>query len=127
MSNGVDPDTIRKAMVSPRWAALTRLDTSVEELAQWDPRLLRQSRVDVQALYVPPGDPTLFVRLQFGLTAPVGQPPAEMPVPFAPGEHRPAGVHLHWAPPDSLLRGEVREVEGGATNRLALPPLPDRW
>ena len=131
MSDGFDPGVIKKAMVSSRWAAITRLGTTVDAIGQWDTQLIRQTRVlvpiDVQALYVPAGDTTPFVRLPLAVTSQDGQPPADMPAPMAPGAPRPAGVHLHWAPPDALLRGEVRRVEEGSRNRLGLPPLPDRW
>ena len=131
MSNGHDPEVIKKAMVSPRWAAITRLGTTVDAIAEWDTDLLRQTRVlvpvDVQALYVPTGDTTPFVQLRFAVTSPDEQPPASMPAPLAPGAARPPGIHLHWAPPDALLRGEVQRVDEGSRNRLGLPPLPDRW
>ena len=55
MSDGFDPGVIKKAMVSPRWAAITRLGTTVDAVGQWDAQLIRQTRVlvpiDVQALY----------------------------------------------------------------------------
>ena len=37
-----------------------------------------------------------------------------MPEPFADGTPRPAGVHLHWAMPDALLRGTLDDVAAGA-------------
>ncbi len=36
-----------------------------------------------------------------------------MPAPFDEGSPRPAGVHLHWAMPDALLRGELDTAESG--------------
>jgi hypothetical protein len=131
MSKRFDPEEIKRAVVSPRWSGLVRADLSAEAISRWDKSLLRDTRVlvpiDVQALYVPPGDETQYVRLPFALTTPDGQPPEAMPAPFAAGERRPAGVHLHWAPPDSLLRGRLARVAEGSLNRLALPALPDRW
>ncbi|GAB3002908.1 hypothetical protein [Saccharothrix stipae] len=119
------PDLVAKAMVDPEWSRLVRLDLDVPGLRTWDPTLLRESRVlvpvDVQALYVPQGSAERFVRLPFAATAPDGQPPEPMPEPFDPGAPRPPGVHLHWALPDALLRGNVDE------DRLGLPLLPDRW
>ena len=50
-----------------------------------------------------------------------------MPPPFSAGTPRPAGVHLHWAMPDALLRGALAERPDGSANRLGLPVLPDRW
>src|SRR5450631_4547387 len=127
---------ITKAMVSPRWSALVRTDTDVAAIGTWDHNLVRDSRVlvpmDVQALYIPPGNPAspdsaeLFVRLPFVLTAPDGQPPESMPAPFTAGAPRPPGVHLHWALPDALLRGTLQD-RTGQPNRLDLPALPDRW
>jgi hypothetical protein len=131
MSSQFDPEVVKKAMVSPRWSGLVRLDTTVDAIARWDPLLLRDGRVlvpvDVQALYVPPGDTTQFVRLPCGLTTPDGQPPENMPDPMAVGAPRAAGVYLHWAPPDSLLRGSLENVPDASRNRLSMPPLPDRW
>ena len=131
MAGRFDIQTIQQAMVSARWSGLVRLDTTPAALATWDPGLLRESRVlvpvDVQALYVPPGDPTKYVRLPFALTT-VDEAPAEpMPAPFADGAVRQSGVYLHWAPPDALLRGTLQDVPDGSSNRLAMPPLPDRW
>lgn len=131
MASRFDPQTIQQAMVSPRWAGQVRLGTTPEAVATWDPGLLRESRVlvpvDVQALYVPPGDQTPYVRLPFALTAADGAPAEPMPAPFADGVIRPPGVYLHWAPPDALLQGTLQDVEDGSSNRLGMPALPDRW
>ena len=35
------------------------------------------------------------------------------------------GVHLHWALPDALTQGEVKERSG--TERLTMPTVPNRW
>lgn len=43
------------------------------------------------------------------------------------GRPGPPGVHLHWAMPDALLRGTIRQRADGSENRLTLPLLPDRW
>lgn len=126
-----DPDVVKRALTTARWAALARTDASVAEIARWDPSLLRQTRVlvpiDVQALYVPEGDASLFVKLPFALTTRDGQPPETMPGPFAPGVVRAPGVHLHWAPPDALLNGTLQPRPDASRNRLGLPALPDRW
>jgi hypothetical protein len=131
MSSKFDPATIKTAMVSSRWSGLARLDMAVADLATWDPRLVRHSRVlvpvDVQALYVPAGDTTKFVRLPCALTTPDGQPPEKMPEPLSEGVTREPGVYLHWAPPDALLRGTLTQVPDASRNRLGMPPLPDRW
>jgi hypothetical protein len=127
----IDPGKLREAMVSPRWTALTRAGLDLASVGRWDPGLLRESRVlvpiDVQALYVPAGSTEAMVRLPFALTEPDGQPPATMPDPFDPGAAREAGVHLHWAMPDALLRGTLAARPEGTINRLALSALPDRW
>ena len=80
--------------------------------------------VDLQALYVPNGHAERYVKLPMALgpdAARDGSPPFQTPVA------RPRGVHLHWALPDGLLRGEMGETGGGAGVSLSLPPLPDRW
>ncbi|HKE70007.1 MAG TPA: hypothetical protein VKB55_12165 [Nocardioidaceae bacterium] len=124
------PEAIAKLTTTPRWSALVRTGLDVDGILTWDPGLVRQSRVlvpiDVQALYVPPGDAEQYVRLPFVLTAPDGQPPEPMPSPFDPGAPRPAGVHLHWALPDAVLQGSL-EDRRDSSNRLDLRPLPDRW
>ena len=62
MPSRFDPDIIRKALISPRWAGQVRLDASPAAIARWDKTLVRDTRVlvpiDVQALYVPAGDTT---------------------------------------------------------------------
>lgn len=127
----LDPGSIKQAVVTPRFAGLVRLNLSPEAIGTWDPALLRQSRalvpVNVQALYVPTGDPALYVKLPCALTTPDGQPPEKTPDPMAAGVKRDPGVYLHWAPPDALLRGTVQPVPDDAANRLGMPPLPDRW
>jgi hypothetical protein len=124
-----DPESVSQAMASPRWSALVRTGLDARAVACWDPRLVRESRVlvpvDVQGLYVPAGSSEPMVRLPLALAAPDGQSPAEPTPVLDPGTPRPAGVHLHWAPPDALLRGTL--ADNGAANRLQLPALPDRW
>ena len=124
------PEAVAKAMTSARWATLVRTGLDLQAVGTWDPTLVRESRVlvpvDLQALYVPAGDAEPYVRLPFVLTARDGQPPAPMPAPLVDGMPRSPGVHLHWAMPDALLRGSL-EDRGEVSNRLDLPPLPDRW
>jgi hypothetical protein len=124
-----DPGTIAKAVATPRWTALVRTGIDAAAVGTWDPQLVRETRVlvpiDVQALYVPAGSTEPMVRIPLSLTSPDGQPPAPQPAVLAPGTPRPSGVHLHWAPPDALLRGSLGDH--GETNRLQLPSLPDRW
>ena len=89
----------------PRWR---KLDVDVATLGTWDRRLPRDKRilvpVDVQAWSCPPADAEA--------TRADRRRRADDPAPFAAGPPRPAGVHLHWAMPDALLRGT--HVEGGA-------------
>jgi hypothetical protein len=78
--------------------------------------------VDVQALYHPAGHGETYVHLPMELGGPAG---AEDPVPpFSAPRDRPAGVHLHWALPDGLLRGEL---EDRADAPLKMRALPNRW
>lgn len=130
------PDAIREVIRSKRFLAADRARMDLDEIATWDQRLLRDPRllvpVDVQALYVPDGSDEPMLRLPMLVAGGDGElaTVAEdgMPEPFAEGSPRPAGVHLHWAMPDALLRGRLEDASGGTSNnRLALPPLPDRW
>jgi hypothetical protein len=130
VSAGYDPELVAAMMTAARYSALVRTGLEVDEIATWDPGVLRDARllvpVDLQALYVPvgtePGEP--MVRLPSYLR--VGEGEAPLPPPFAAGTPRPPGVHLHWALPDALLRGRLREP-GAPGDRLELPALPDRW
>ena len=125
------PDDLLALQSSARWAAQVRLELDQEEVVHWDPGMLRERRVlvpvDLQALVVPKDGDERFVPLPFALSTVDGADPAPMPVPFAAGEGREPGVHLHWAMPDALLRGALEEVPEGSENRLGLPALPDRW
>jgi hypothetical protein len=128
----LEPELVREVIASKRFLAQDRVQVGIDEIATWDRHLVRESRllvpVDVQALYVPPGHDEPMVRLPMQLTTPEGTTAAEgMPAPFDEGEPRPAGVHLHWAMPDALLRGTLDTAAKATTNRMGLPPLPDRW
>src|SRR5215467_8837473 len=98
MSPPIDPDQVRKAMVSPQWAGMVRLDADLKTIGTWDTGLIRHPRmlvpVDVQALYVAPNSDELFVRLPFTLTTPDGSDPEKMPEPFDKGVARKPGIHL---------------------------------
>ncbi|CAN5780230.1 hypothetical protein BH18ACT2_BH18ACT2_13070 [soil metagenome] len=127
-------ETVREAIYSKRFLAADRARLDVAEIGSWDEFLLREHRllvpIDVQALYVPEGGDEPMVRLPMLVAGPGGQGVQDvedgMPDPFTDGEPRPPGVHLHWAMPDALLRGRLAQ-DATATNRLGLPPLPDRW
>lgn len=130
-----NPEQIRALTQSKRFLAADRAQLDVREIATWDKYLLREHRllvpVDVQALYVPQGSAEKMVRLPM-LVAGEGGVELQnvedgMPDPFDAGQVRPAGVHLHWAMPDALLRGALAQRDDGSANRLQLPVLPDRW
>lgn len=124
----LDAALIARAVLDRRWTVLARTGIDLAGVATWDHTLDRRTRilvpVDVQAMVVPKsgGEPTVAVT---GTPASDGNPGD--PPPFAPGVVRPAGVHLHWAMPDALLRGRQRTGADGAPPALELPPLPDRW
>ena len=123
------PDIVKAQLLNPRWSALARTGLDLDAVSHIDPALLRDSRVlvpiDVQALYVPPGHTEPTVRLPLSLAGADGADPPPATGILEDGPPRAPGVHLHWAMPDALLRGELGDH--GETNRLKLPPLPDRF
>jgi len=139
VTNHLTPAEIAKVAESPRFAVLTRTDAGLSTLATWDPALSRDVRllvpIDVQALVAAPGAgqqgvPTETVvpitTDQDSVTAAKPTPPA----PFGAAVNRSLGVHLHWAMPDGLTRGDAgaaRNTLVAAGNPTGLPPLPDRW
>lgn len=128
-----DAGSIREITRSKRFLAADRAKLDIAEIATWDKYLLREHRllapIDVQALYVEPGSKEKMVRLPMLVAGEGGATNVEdgLPDPFTEGTPRPAGVHLHWAMPDALLRGTLQTRADGSANRLALPLLPDRW
>jgi hypothetical protein len=93
--------------------------------------------IDVQALAVGPTGPagqqavpTETVVPIVADNAPESTKLPRPPDPFAaPGPRQP-GVHLHWAMPDALTRGDAGAARGNAVppgNPMNMPPLPDRW
>ncbi len=78
--------------------------------------------VDVQALYVPPNHAERYVKLPMELTG--LEPDRKVQPPFSAPRSRPQGVHLHWALPDGLLRGEMQDDEDAP---IAMRSLPNRW
>ena len=129
VSDRFDAETIAKATASPRWSALVRTGVDAATIGTWDPGLVRDTRVlvpiDVQALYVPAGSTEPMCRIALALAAADGDPPAAATPVLEDGPPREAGVHLHWLPPDALLRGSFDADR--STNRLGLATLPDRW
>jgi hypothetical protein len=123
--SAVDPGEL---VFDARWAAVTKLDVDAATVATWDRGLPRDSRllvpIDVQALFVPVGGDESMVRLPSALNAADGRG-LGFPASFTAGTRRPAGVHLQWAPPDALMRGQLDVTPD--RNRLGLPALPDRW
>ena len=129
---GVDPAELAAVLQSKRFLAVSRAKVDVNAIGTWDDNLLRDMRllvpVDVQALVVPQGGDEPMLRLPMLVAGDgVDDPSKGMPPPFAAGQARPAGVHLHWAMPDALLRGRLEQRDDGVSNRLSLPQLPDRW
>ncbi len=114
----VSPQVLAAAAFTKRWGGMAAADVDLATVATWDRHLVRDRRVlvpvDVQALVVPAVDGEATVA--------VGGIPGD-PDPFDAGAVPQAGVHLHWAMPDALLRGGTAE----ATGELAMPALPDRW
>src|SRR5690606_17714713 len=102
--SSLPPDAIARALQSPRWTRLVRVGLDAAQVAAWHTGLLRQPRVlvpiDVQALCVEPESRARCVRRPFARTRPEGEDAEKMTEPFDEGVERPAGVHLHWAPPD---------------------------
>ena len=117
----ISTELAEKALMSARFDLLGKLGIDVATIATWDPTLSRSDRilvpVDVQAYVVPAGgapeEPTLDL---------TGNREAD-PAPFADGRPREAGVHLHWAMPDSLLIARTDT----ATKSPVLRVLPDQW
>ena len=110
--------TLSKAVFDERWAWLVRADTDLGSITTWDSMLPRNRRVlvpvDVQAYVAHPDVAETLV--------PVTGGPGD-PLPFADGVTPEPGVHLHWALPDALLRGQ----ESSAGGELEMKELPDRW
>ncbi len=114
----LQPENLQQAVYSPRWAWLVRADVDVKTVVTWDRKLPRNRRVlvpiDVQA-YVASENPAETL-------VPVSGGPDDPP-PFADGDKPAAGIHLHWAMPDALLRGS----ESADSDELEMTLLPDRW
>ncbi|MDH5545471.1 MAG: hypothetical protein OEZ43_07760 [Gammaproteobacteria bacterium] len=108
--------TLDNAIYSERWAWLVRASTDIGSITTWDPNLLRDKRILV------PIDVQAYFSNETELLTPVTGGPND-PAPFSEGSVASYGVHLHWAMPDALLRGQ-HEEHGDA---LVLPKLPDRW
>jgi hypothetical protein len=115
----LSPKILQQAVFDQRFTAAARTGVDLGVLETWDRSLPRHSRIlvpiDVQAYVMPvDGDE---------MTVPVCSFGDDEPLPFDEGEVKAPGVHLHWAMPDSLLRGRDNPI----TKRLEFPALPDRW
>lgn len=134
MRSKITPAKVAKAMASPRAAVLVRTDLDLAQAATWDPTLPRDARllvpIDLQALAVAPGAHYKIVATETILPAAGAAAEPGPPVPFGAFTERAVGVHLNWAMPDGLTRGDagaVRATGVAAGNPMGLPPLPDRW
>jgi len=124
----IPPDVLAKAVISPRFIALSQLGVSVGDLVNFDATLLREPRllvpVDVCALVVRAGDEPM-VRLPFRAEDDVAPDPTDA------GSAREPGVHLLWSVPAALGRGTLIDdpaAPGDHSRRLLeLRTLPDRW
>lgn len=90
--------------------------------------------IDVAALVVGPSGvqavPTETVIPNSAPNSPESATLPRPPQPFGDPFQRAPGVHLHWAMPDGLTRGnagQAREGTVAAGNPTGLPALPDRW
>jgi hypothetical protein len=157
--NAYDPQRFAEVSSGQEFSVATRVGVAADLLATWDGDLLREPRVcvpiDVQALVVPRTAPAGTEAV--ALTGPLspgsgagefggGTDPGPAhdvltgPAPFTDASPRAAGVHLHWALPDALLRGVLADPtpaseepsadttgpspRGGG---LRMAALPDRW
>ena len=128
MADPIKPSTIKALLDSQNWTMATR----VEELAvkpevlfpkpEPPPRPALVVPVDVQALYIPPDHTERYVKLPMELAD--LKPENKVQPPFEATRARAKGVHLHWALPDGLLRGEMQDDEEAP---IAMRPLPNRW
>lgn len=112
------PEVLDQAVYSQRWAWLARANVDVKTIVTWDRKLPRNRRILV------PIDVQAYVATENSLetVVPVTGGPDDPP-PFAGGDKPAAGIHLHWAMPDALLRGG----ESAAGGELEMPLLPERW
>ena len=109
---------LTKAVYDERWAWLVRANTDLGSVITWDPNLRRSKRIlvpiDVQAYVANEANRETLVSVTGG---------PDDPLPFAEGTVPEAGIHLHWALPDALLRGG----DSAAGGELEMTELPDRW
>lgn len=128
MADRIKPSTMEILLGKQNWAMATaagELAIDPEHLfpaPEPPPRPALVVPVDVKALYVPSNHAERYVKLPFQLTG-LG-PDRNVQPPFSAPRSRARGVHLHWALPDGLLRGEMQDNEEAP---IAMRPLPNRW
>ncbi|WP_187429772.1 hypothetical protein ROLI_015710 [Roseobacter fucihabitans] len=128
MADRIKPGLMKSILSSGNWALASGVQEQVLDAQQLfakptpkpDPALLVP--VDVQALYVPTSHSERYVRLPLELGE--GAKKGEHIAPFSIPRARSKGVHLHWALPDGLLRGEMVE---DADTPVKMRALPNRW
>ncbi len=126
---------ISDAIALQRYAALARLGGDPATLGTFDPALIRDARLlvpmDVRGLFVATAGAIQAVPTETVLPiATAGDVMPVPPQPFGPPVNRAIGVHLHWAMPDGLTRGDAGAASATAVpagNPTSLPALPDRW
>jgi hypothetical protein len=124
----IKPELMEAILGQRNWAMASRVDDRIFAAADLflapkpPPRPALVVPVDVEALYHPEGHGETYVHLPMELGGPAGD---DTPVPpFSGPRDRPAGVHLHWALPDGLLRGEMQDE---ADAPITMRALPNRW
>jgi hypothetical protein len=116
-----------RTVPSAEFTRIAEAGLSPQVVATWDPALVRDPRllvpVDVRALVVAPGEDVGHADVATTLLG-GGEPGGRAgPPPFTDGAARAPGVYLHWALPDALLRGALRDPRGPA---MAGRPRPAR-
>ncbi len=128
MAIAIKPEVLDQIIALPNWTFAAAAQSLAFELGGVflppapPPRPALVVPVDIQALYVPAGHREKFVRLPMELGGPAGDNPKTPP--FSTPRPRAKGVHLHWALPDGLLRGELQDDDDGP---VSLRALPNRW
>lgn len=128
MANPIDPQLMQAILARPGWSMAVELgDTAVSRLDRFatppPPPPALVVPVDVRALYVPVNHDEDYVRLPMELGGPASDTDEPAP-PFSDPQPRDPGIHIHWALPDGLLRGDLEDDEDSP---LSLRPLPNRW
>ncbi|WP_298922290.1 hypothetical protein [uncultured Roseobacter sp.] len=128
MADAIKPELMNALLGSGNWSLATNVgDRVVDQRFRFpepaqapNPALLVP--VDVQALYVPASHSERYVRLPLELGD--GADADKTTAPFSTPRARAKGVHLHWAMPDGLLRGEMVDDDD---EPVQMPVLPNRW